>query len=155
MNTLERAIAHERVPLADIAAFLAVRGGDVLVDVVRYTEHVDDGPRRIPCNELCLRLDEDAAETLVRVSRIPRHTPDTASVHAEQTVAVVRWTDEASGALSALLDYLDGIQDQIDFYGRFADHPPPHLLSTQRVVWDLLDQIAPDDIERPALGQAA
>lgn len=155
MNTLDRTIAHERVPLGDVAAFLAGRGGEVLVDIVRYTEHVDDGPRRIPCNELCLRLDEDAAETLVRVGRIPRHTPDNAPQAPQDLVALVRWTEAASARLEALLDYLGGLQEQVDFYGRFSDHPPPYLLSTLRVVWDFLDEIAPDDVERPAMSQAA
>lgn len=90
-------IAHERVPLRDLAALLPEH---VLVDVVRVTNFVPDGPRRIETREYFLSIEDAVFETLTQYPTIPKagEAPETPPLIGQ---AMMEQMMQAKGALEA------------------------------------------------------
>ncbi|MEM1055155.1 MAG: hypothetical protein AAGI52_06485 [Bacteroidota bacterium] len=80
-------VHHHHVRLIDLAGFL---GEDVTVNVTRNVEIVEDGPRKIPYDEVVLELtDDEVAQRLTEAGTIPRSKRTLPRVEAEQLRAVI------------------------------------------------------------------
>lgn len=67
-SEIRRTPIHEHVRLAQVAAVV----GEALCDVVRETEILPSGARRIHSDRYFIEIDADAFATLMQLSRLPR-----------------------------------------------------------------------------------